>query len=190
MKTCTACNDTKDLSCFSVKRASKDGLDSRCKDCRKEMHRQWRLKNPEKVRELEKKHAEYRKRYKAQPHRREITRQKQAEPEAKAKRAARQRERRARDKDFAIKQRMTCAINSSLRKVGESKRGWSWTKLTGYTVAQLRAHLEAQFTKGMSWDNIGEWHIDHIIPLSAFKFESVHDPEFLECWSLSNLRPL
>lgn len=59
-----------------------------------------------------------------------------------------------------------------------------------YTIAELRAHLERQFTNGMSWDNRGEWHIDHIIPLSSFKFTSSADPEFQAAWALSNLRPL
>ena len=51
-------------------------------------------------------------------------------------------------------------------------------------------HLEKQFLSGMTWDNYGDWHIDHIIPKSSFKYASFEDPEFRECWSLSNLRPL
>lgn len=85
---------------------------------------------------------------------------------------------------------MTCLINSSLRKVGASKRRRSWQDVVGYTLEQLRAHLEAQFLPGMSWENIGKWHIDHIVPVAAFKFTSVKDAEFLACWALSNLRPL
>lgn len=27
-----------------------------------------------------------------------------------------------------------------------------------------RAHIEARFTEGMSWDSRVEWHIDHKIP--------------------------
>jgi hypothetical protein len=51
-------------------------------------------------------------------------------------------------------------------------------------------HLEKQFTKGMTWDNYGEWHVDHIRPMSSFNFTSVDDPEFKECWALCNLQPL
>ena len=29
----------------------------------------------------------------------------------------------------------------------------------------LKEHIEKQFTEGMTWDNYGEWHIDHIVPL-------------------------
>ena len=33
------------------------------------------------------------------------------------------------------------------------------------TIAEFKAHIEKQFKEGMSWDNHGEWHIDHIIPI-------------------------
>jgi hypothetical protein len=42
----------------------------------------------------------------------------------------------------------------------------------------------------MSWDNIGDWHIDHIVPLASFTFSSADDPEFRAAWALTNLRPL
>ena len=40
----------------------------------------------------------------------------------------------------------------------------------------------------MTWDNYGEWHVDHIRPISNFTL--IDDPEFKECWALSNLQPL
>jgi hypothetical protein len=70
------------------------------------------------------------------------------------------------------------------------KDGASWERLVGYTRAQLAAHLERQFTKGMSWANYGKWQIDHITPAALFSFESIYDPAFKACWALSNLRPL
>lgn len=59
-----------------------------------------------------------------------------------------------------------------------------------YTISELRVHLERQFLPNMSWANRSEWHIDHIIPLSSFKFTSSKDPEFQAAWALSNLRPM
>jgi hypothetical protein len=60
----------------------------------------------------------------------------------------------------------------------------------GYTIDQLRDHIEKQFVSGMSWDNYGRdgWHIDHIIPSSTFDMDNHED--FRACWSLCNLRPL
>jgi hypothetical protein len=57
--------------------------------------------------------------------------------------------------------------------------------------AELIAHLDRQFHKGMSWNNYGKrWHVDHIRPVSSFEFSSSNDPSFKECWALINLRPL
>lgn len=65
-----------------------------------------------------------------------------------------------------------------------------WSHMVGYTVDDLRRHIERQFAPGMSWENYGEWHIDHIVPVAAFDFSSPDDPDFVACWALSNLRPL
>lgn len=57
-----------------------------------------------------------------------------------------------------------------------------------YKTDELRAHLEAQFQAGMSWDNYGEWHIDHIKPLASFDLEDT-DQLKLAC-HYTNLQPL
>jgi len=62
--------------------------------------------------------------------------------------------------------------------------------LLGYTGKELAEHLELQFTDGMSWDNMGEWHIDHIRPIASFGFDSTEHPDFKKCWALNNLQPL
>lgn len=61
-------------------------------------------------------------------------------------------------------------------------------KYFDYTTDQLRCHIESLFEHGMTWDNYGEWHIDHIKPISAFIAEGVVVPS--EINSLDNLRPL
>jgi hypothetical protein len=59
-----------------------------------------------------------------------------------------------------------------------------------YTLEELISHLENNFTEGMSWENYGEWHVDHIKPMASFTFDTIDDDSFNECWSLSNLQPL
>ena len=56
----------------------------------------------------------------------------------------------------------------------------------------LKNHLEKQFSKGMSWDNYGEWHVDHIIPIDFFiKNHDFNDIEVQkECFNYKNLQPL
>jgi len=70
----------------------------------------------------------------------------------------------------------------------DAKAGRKWETVVGYTVADLMAHLERQFDRRMTWDNMGEWEVDHIRPRCGF---DLSDPaQFRECWSLTNLRPL
>ncbi len=78
------------------------------------------------------------------------------------------------------------------RGIRGGKGGRHWEELVGYTLADLMEHLESLFLPGMSWGNHGHygWHIDHIRPRTSFKYTSVNDPEFRECWALSNLQPL
>jgi len=85
---------------------------------------------------------------------------------------------------------MSRSIRYSLK--GDSKGGQKWQKLVGYTTEQLKDHLEKQFEPWMNWENHGRdgWHIDHIIPVSAFNFETPEDIDFKRCWALKNLRPL
>ncbi len=59
-----------------------------------------------------------------------------------------------------------------------------------FTVDELIEHMESRFQPGMWWGNHGEWHIDHIVPKSHFKFKEIGDVVFLKCWSLENLQPL
>ena len=94
------------------------------------------------------------------------------------------------DPIFRLRHNMSSSINRSLKAVGISKEGAQWEKLTGYTRKELKNHLEKLFKPGMNWKNRGEWHIDHIIPISFFRYSSVNDVEFKYCWSLDNLQPL
>lgn len=60
----------------------------------------------------------------------------------------------------------------------------------GYTIEDLMTHVESQFEDGMTWENWGRWHIDHIRPRCSFVYRALGDEEFKACWSLSNLQPL
>lgn len=86
--------------------------------------------------------------------------------------------------------RLQDAMRSGIRRSLKSKKNGSWRSCVDYSIDDLIRHLERQFTRGMSWDNYGEWHIDHIIPMSAFSFTSSKDANFSACWALTNLRPL
>lgn len=81
-------------------------------------------------------------------------------------------------------------IRSSLRAWLKGKGGLSSKEILGYGPAELIVHIERQFVDGMSWDNMKDWHIDHIVPLSSFVVDGPLDPTVRIAWALSNLRPL
>lgn len=66
----------------------------------------------------------------------------------------------------------------------------STRQIVGYTAQELCDHLERQFLPGMGWHNASKWHIDHIVPLSAFPVSGEDDPNVPKAWALTNLRPL
>ena len=85
---------------------------------------------------------------------------------------------------------VSTSLSYCLRRVGLSKQSRHWEDILGYTTEDLMNRLEPLFQDGMSWDNYGEWEIDHIIPISLFEIQEVGDDEFKRCWSLTNLQPL
>jgi hypothetical protein len=99
----------------------------------------------------------------------------------------RQRERYATDKEYAacqsLRSRMKYAIRSqSTRKTART------IELLGCTAKELACHIESQFAEGMSWGNRREWHIDHIIPVSAFDLTAEEGQR--AAFHYTNLRPL
>ena len=97
------------------------------------------------------------------------------------------REKRRKDPKVSVSAHMRVLISRGLKG---QKAGRSWREFVPYTLEGLMAHLERQFLPGMTWGNKSEWHIDHIVPLVLFQYESPGDLEFQRAWSLSNLRPL
>ena len=67
-----------------------------------------------------------------------------------------------------------------------------WTKnsgnidMLGTDYETAFKHIESQFKEGMTWDNRGEWHIDHIIPLSSAKTKE----EMEKLCHYRNIQPL
>src|ERR1700722_2799542 len=103
-----------------------------------------------------------------------------------------------------LKGNISGTINLALKANGSSKAGKSFTKYIGYTMNDLKEHLEKQFEPWMNWENRGtyktndwddndpttwKWQIDHIKPHSDFQYTSMEEQSFRDCWRLDNLRP-
>ena len=107
-------------------------------------------------------------------------------------------ERGKRKHSFYLKQRMKIPkwhlnsnfLSSIYQSIKGNRNGRRWEFLVDYTLTDLQGHLEKQFKEGMTWDNYGEWQIDHIIPVSAFNFTKPEHIDFKRCWALKNLQPM
>jgi len=177
-KKCTKCGSLLP-SCFGHfyrQKATSDGLNSWCKSCDR-----IRSRNAKRVLRalglVKKPDAEKSRAYTRKHRRKNLERVRAMQSEA-------QRER--------LKSPSYRMMSNMGRRIRDMIGGGSGsTRHLKYTADMLKSHLERQFTKGMSWENYGSfWHIDHIQPISSFKPASTKCQEFLECWSLSNMRPL
>ena len=76
-------------------------------------------------------------------------------------------------------------INMAIR---QGKKCAGTSELIGISISGLREHLEKQFKNGMTWDNYGKWHIDHIIPLAHFDLNKPENQK--KAFNYKNLQPL
>lgn len=79
------------------------------------------------------------------------------------------------------------AIYTVLKENNMNKYG-HYFDILQYSPEELANHLEKQFTDGMTWENYGEWHVDHIMPCASF---DLSDPvQQRTCFRWTNLQPL
>ena len=73
------------------------------------------------------------------------------------------------------------------RRSGQALRGrYSNVAAIGCSRLALKRHIEERFTRGMIWENYGQWEVDHIIPLSSGSNLS----EAIKLCHYTNLQPL
>jgi len=94
------------------------------------------------------------------------------------------RTRRSNDPHFRAAATQRSRIWSLIKKSGRIK-----AFSLGLDKDRLMHRLESLFVSGMTWENYGKkWHIDHIIPCTAF--DLTNDAELKKCFHYSNLQPL
>lgn len=91
------------------------------------------------------------------------------------------------DIQYALKDRLRATMNRALRRQWVEK-SMRTMELIGCTVEEVKAHIASQFVNGMAWENKGTWHVDHIVPLSAFDLRDVEEQKVAFNWM--NLQPL
>jgi hypothetical protein len=201
LKICNGCNRWLPLDKFGKYRKYWDGLTKRCKECRNNYNKnedpsrianrkkrfysknpgynkKYYLKNKE---ELLKQGKIYYKLHKEQHNK--ISKQYRETHKAEINAWARRRKREHPE----IK--LIANLRSRLSGIVSGKRkDLPMTLLIGCTLEELKLHIESQFTEEMSWENYGEWHIDHIKACYLYNLLDLEQQK--QCFHYSNLRPL
>lgn len=193
---CESCKDIKILSSeFFIPRKKKDkvyfGYKCRLcenKDCKK-YHQQNKEDRLSKMRNWKDRNKSHVKKYRDE-HKNEAKQYRQDNKERYREYFKNRQRELLKNPIYRIHSNMSKSINEQLKRNKLNKNNKSWIKYVDYSVEELKIHLENKFREGMSWDNYGEWHIDHIKPKSLFNITDVNSNEFKECWSLNNLQPL
>lgn len=159
---CTLCKRHQPIDRFLRVSSQSTRRRAVCMDCHNDASKEWRVKNIDRARDIVRQSA------KRNPH-----------TQREMKRRARIRSPEA----FAARDMLKRVV----RATGCPKHNNTVTAL-GYSSLQLRDHIEQQFMPGMSWENWGDWHIDHIKPICVFIAEGETDPAQIN--ALKNLRPL
>jgi len=93
----------------------------------------------------------------------------------------------ATDVQHRLRRCLRASLRKALRAQNGSKRESVLTYL-GCSVQEFKRHLSSLFKPGMTWENHGDWHIDHIRPCASF---DLTDPEQRTlCYHYTNLQPL
>lgn len=156
-------------------------------DKRKADMRKWHEKNRDKVREYRKRNAARRIELYQERRVEILARKREIAPRYRERVKRYCRHKRATDIQFVLKDRLRASLGRALRRqwVKKSKRTM---ELVGCSVEQLKAHLEAQFVDGMTWQNRQLWHVDHILPLDSFDLSKIEEQQ--RAMHFTNLRPL
>ena len=207
-KKCSKCSQTKNVCEFTKDKNRIDGLFVYCKSCKKDASKKQYEKNKlrilkyqkkyystnssgvkERVRKdyLEKKESklEYQRTYYLNNHIQKLEYAKQYRENNKESRNVYEANRKKNDPIYKLKHLVRTRIYKYLILKKIDKKNPTF-EIVGCSPLELKIHLEQKFTEGMSWDNQGKWHIDHIIPLSSATNE---DGLYKLCY-FTNLQPM
>ena len=178
-KKCTKCGETKLKTCFYTDKRLKSNLVGGCKKCKSKYGKKRYKKNPEKIKENKRKwrkeNPEYSKKYREEN-----------SAALKKTRNARDTRRRRTDPLFKLKCNIRQSIRAAFKNIDSAKSETTLEILGCGTYEKFKEHMQSQFSPGMTWDNYGKWHSDHIVPLATAKT----DKQIKKLNHYTNLQPL
>lgn len=93
---------------------------------------------------------------------------------------------------YKIKESIRCLIKNSYRRKSNNKTTKT-AEILGCSVNEFKHYIEQKFQSGMTWDNYGKWHFDHVKPVSlATTPEDLvalnHYTNFQPLWAEDNIK--
>ena len=185
IKHCPTCDSWKDLSEYNKQSSSWDKLGRMCRKCYCE-YKTDKRKNDEKYKQSD---ILYNEKYKTSGRRKEVTkvRYEQKKDEILKKSIAYNKKKYNTDPYFKV----VCSIRTRISKLLKQKNADKYNKFYTYLGCSKQdfiLYFQAKFKEGMTWENHGEWHIDHIKPCSLFNL--LNEDEQKKCFHYTNLQPL
>lgn len=185
MKKCSNCKEEKRFIEFTKDKTRKDGYYHRCKSCRKKYDKKYYEENKDKL-------SEHKKKYRQENKENISKQQKQYQKENKERRNEYQNKRKQKDPLYRLRCNISISIYKSMKNKGYTKRSQTY-KILGCSYEDFKLHIERQFKDGMSWENAGKWHYDHIYPISLAKnYEELiklnHYTNFQPLWAIDNIK--
>jgi hypothetical protein len=204
VRICKACGIEKSLGEFHKEKTCVGGRQTQCKTClnarRKLKYYQnhahekacdaaYRAANPEKIKEQSRawnsRNKEHRRSYKEANKEKIAAKNAEYFQRVKERRAELAREKYRNDPLHAMKCRLRLRTRLAIKAKGFTKKS-RIRQILGCDDITLKSHIQALFTEGMTWENRGEWHLDHKTPLAAANNEE----ELLALCHYKNLQPL
>jgi len=200
MKVCTKCKVEKEFSEFNKDKKRKDGLFCYCKVCVKKCQKNYYIDNKEYRKENQKKYyldnkniiKEKKKLYYLNNKKYVKKNNKQYNLKNKENRNKKEKHKKLIDPLFKLKCNISNLIYMSLINQGYKKTSKTYDIL-GCSFEEFKTYLENQFTEGMTWENQGKWHLDHIYPVSRATDEYHliklnHYTNFQPLWAIDNIK--
>lgn len=181
-KYCWYCNKNLDTSLYHKSKKRSDGLQGMCKNCHKLYRNNWLSKNSEKYKQKCKNWSSNNrdKIYETQ----KIWRENNRDYFRKQQREYKSTKRRT-DIVFKITSNLRNRVRKAVKGISKSK---TTIRLLGCSIEDFKLHIESQFQLGMTWENYGQWELDHIKPCCSF--DLTKEDEQLVCFHYSNIQPL
>jgi hypothetical protein len=101
---------------------------------------------------------------------------------------------RQKDSIFKFSFNVRCLVSNSFKRgKNQFRKNAKTENILGCTIEEFRIYIEKKFKDGMTFKNYGQWHLDHIYPISLATTEEEiiklnHYTNFQPLWALDNFR--